>query len=144
MARGRSRSRRNNQIGGSPVGRETNRFARRSLPLQRKSILTQIEDRRAYHPEGETRTPKKITGIPSRVVVNRPRSLRDGRGLSFYDRVTAIPAVPVGLSFQDSTRVILCTRRKMRKEVLHAKGVAGTKGLKPPRFNYWSKISCKE
>lgn len=47
------------------------------------------------------------------------------------------------VAFQDPQRVPVCVRRKQRKAVLHAKGVAGRKGLRPPRRNLTSNYSCR-
>lgn len=137
MARSRSRKR-----SGSYQGREVyNSFARRSLPLDRK--LIEVEDRRQFHPDGALRPSKRLTGVPARVVVKKPVPLKRGTGFSFGDEFTRYAVVPWQLSFEDSRRVVVCARRKVRKEVLHARGVAGARGLRRPRFNENSKISCK-
>ncbi|AXH73631.1 MAG: hypothetical protein [Microviridae sp.] len=38
---------------------------------------------------------------------------------------------------------VVCVRRKMRKEVFHAKSLAGRRGFKKPRYNENSKIFCR-
>lgn len=85
-------------------------------------ILQEIEDRRRYTP-----SPWIIATArePARVVVDRSK----------YSPFIAH-------RFPDPERVLVCARRQIRKEVLHARGVAGGK-VRPPRRNELSKISCK-
>lgn len=100
--------------------------------------LTLFEDRRTFHPAGPYRPAFSVPRISARVVVPRI-SARPGL-------VGAKARTPklYQLSFQVPAKVALCVRRKRRKEVLHAKGVAGSKKrMRAPRRNYWSSISCK-
>ncbi|MEM2002486.1 MAG: hypothetical protein QXT77_07575 [Candidatus Methanomethylicaceae archaeon] len=85
-------------------------------------ILSEIEDRRRYTP-----SPWIVATArePARVVVDRSR----------YSPFIAH-------RFPDPERVLVCARRQIRKEVMHARGVAGGK-VRRPRRNELSKISCK-
>lgn len=85
-------------------------------------ILQQIEDRRRYTP-----SPWIVATArePARVVVDRSR----------YSPFIAH-------RFVKAERVLVCLRRKIRREVMHALGIAGG-DVRPPRRNELSKISCK-
>lgn len=131
------------------TGRETFAFARRSLPLssvfsfdsgRRSSFLSELEDRRTWNPEGEYRPARGYTASRHRLAI-----------VSGVPRAEVRPAarprpffgVPSGVGFENPVRVMVCVRRKQRREVIHAKGVAGKKGLSPPRFSFYSTVSCK-
>lgn len=123
------------------VGRETSRFANQRLP--QRVYLRDIEDRRLFHPEGPARPARTVRGLPAKVRVSDPRPrVQSGLGSSFGDRWSDA-VVPYGLTFKDASRVLVCARREQRRQVLHARGVAGSKNLQRPRFNLDSKISCK-
>lgn len=47
------------------------------------------------------------------------------------------------VSFRVPEAVLICVRRKRRKEVIHALGVAGARGLRKPRRSEFSEISCR-
>jgi len=87
----------------------------RSTPWQ------EYEDRRRYHPEGRYRPPAAF--------------LRSARAL------VAGPAHQIG--FRAPNRVLLCIRRKQRREVLHALKRTGKGARSPRRRNYWSDVSCR-
>lgn len=97
-------------------------------------VLTAIEDRRTFHPLGQVRPARMITGNSHTPVVAkvsrskkfRPPRLYPGPGLRF-----AIPE-----------KTLICLRRKKRKEVLFAKRKTGRRGQRKPRFNWYSRISC--
>lgn len=46
------------------------------------------------------------------------------------------------LSFATPRGVSVCRKRKVRKQVLHAAGVAGGRVSSRRRYNYWSTVSC--
>lgn len=139
MARSSSRSRQNNNPDRF-AGRDPSRIAKPRLP--QRVNLREIEDRRIFHPDAEIRPARTLRGLPARSrVVSDPRPIvQSGLGSSFGERFSA---VPYSLGFQNPSRVSICVRRYTRRQVLHAKGVAGSRGLRPPRFGYYSKISCK-
>lgn len=88
-------------------------------------------DRRLYQPDRAQRPVFSFRGDRSARVVAKqnPR----------FKQPSQTKAV---LAFAEPDALPLCVRRKVRKQVLHAKGVAGRKGLKRPRFNEWSKVQC--
>lgn len=88
------------------------------------------------------------------VVLSPLRLLPSGDSRFFHptERAFRFAAAPVrsatrlvakgsGVQFADPRRVLVCLRRKMRREVLHAKSVAGGRVGKPRR-NVWSDVSC--
>lgn len=79
---------------------------------------------------------RTVFGTPARLVAGRARpSARPRRG-QFAPSLTHV------VGFDQPKTVIRCIRRKQRKEVLHALKVAGRGGLKHPRRNVYSSISC--
>lgn len=94
--------------------------------------LSLIEDRRFYRPEPTPLRP--VFSITSRsaariVAKQNPRYKPDSQTKAI-------------LAFAEPDVLPLCIRRKRRKQVLHAKGIAGSRGLRPPRRNSWSEVSC--
>lgn len=53
-----------------------------------------------------------------------------------------LPRLPVKLKILNPHRVLLCVRRSMRKGVIHALGIAGTR-VNKPRFRQTSQFSCR-
>lgn len=91
----------------------------------RLSSLSLLEDRRSYHPEGRLFT--------KRPFLSQPRSA---------SRLVQRSWIGHNVAFANPEHVAVCVRRKARKQVLHAKGVAGRKGLRRPRRSSASGISC--
>jgi len=116
--------------------------ASRRLPQVKRPALTHkklvspytnylpVDDRRLFHPLGNDRPLKTTSG--GRVAVQaRPRPSENLKN-----------TVPSALGFVNPARVLICVRRNRRKQVLHAKGIAGGTGFKPPKFNWTSNYSC--
>lgn len=100
----------------------TNRFA-----------LSLIEDRRTHYP-GLSPYKRPV----QQLAVGRPARLH------LVDKKYAAPSqTKATVAFQEPHKLPICIRRKERAQVLHAKGVAGSKGLKKPRRNEWSDVSCR-
>lgn len=96
--------------------------------------LIEFEDRRRWHPEMDEFRPAVVVPMSSAGLVvptSRRRQLR------------ARQAVPRGLSFRTPKAVVICVRRKRRKEVMFASGRAGKRGQRKPRRSEWSSISCR-
>lgn len=97
-----------------------------SEPLPIKSIsLTNIEDNRRFTPDSY-RPARSLNQMRAPIKVRL-----DPRKKPTLTQV-----------FADPLRTIVCIRRKMRKEVLHAAGVAGSR-VRRGRYNEKSNISCK-
>lgn len=95
----------------------------------RRSPLPLIEDRRTFHPLGALRSAAATVKSARRIVTRDPVA-------SFFGKQTK-----ARLHFADPSRVVVCVRRKIRKEILHALGKAG-KGHKRPKRGPFSDISC--
>lgn len=111
-------------------------LARGLLPWTSRPVnLSLFQDLRTWHPEGPARPAFAKPRSAARIVVSRGRQ----------DRARRMGESPhPGLSFAAPDKVVLCVRRKRRKQVLFAKKKTG-KGsrAKKRRRNYWSSISCK-
>lgn len=103
---------------------------RRSVP----SSLSLIEDRRFFHPLVDVAPARSFRARP-RLVVHSPNVNRNAVRNKF--------AVPSGIGFDVPRNVVICVRRKSRKEVLHALKFTGRgSGAGKKRRNYWSDVSC--
>ncbi len=135
-------ARKNKRIGRS-VGRVVSYNAKRTLPKRlplrlpflRSIRLRQLEDRRTYYPE-------KVRPAAS---FSKPR-----HRLTVIDRVGETPNKFRGISqtkaivaFKAPQKVLICARRQIRKEVLHAYNKAGKTGQRRPRRNEYSNVSCR-
>lgn len=96
--------------------------------------LSLIEDRREHYPGL-----KPYNRPVSQLAVGKPARLK----LIQNPRHKAPSQTKAIVAFQEPHKLPLCIRRKQRKQVLHAKGVAGSKNLKKPTRNEWSDVSCQ-
>lgn len=96
----------------------------RSVPSLR-SPPRYVSDRRRYN--------------PTRVVSAPYSSRRSATRLRDRSRSLTSPTV---IGFADPRKVEICRRREERRQVLHAKGVAGGR-VRKPRRNKWSGVSCR-
>ncbi len=97
--------------------------------------LRLYEDRRLHHPLGKHRPPGVFYGGPPQLIVKNRFYSKPGRVLASQTKGR--------LSFESPNRVLLCVRRNIRKQVMHATGKAGLVGQKKPHRNENSEISCK-
>lgn len=102
-------------------------LARRRFLLDAAVLGT--EDRRLFHPLG-ARSPAGATWRSARAL-----------GVAGSASSGAPGNIPLGIGFRDSSRVAICVRRRMRREVILAKGKGGG-GHRPPRKGYWSDVWC--
>lgn len=108
------------------------RLAVVSVPRLSPETLRELEDRRLYNPTKTVSPPRSIRRDQARLTLPVRRANKPHRPPAlFHQPAFAIP-----------DRVAICVRRKVRKEVLHAKKVAGKSGLRKPRRNFWSKVQC--
>lgn len=92
-----------------------------------------IEDRRTYSPG----LSPLARGVNMLTVGARPRlTLKQNPRYNQPSQTKAIVA------FAEPDKIPLCIRRKERREVLHAKGVAGGKVRRPGRRTQWSDVKC--
>lgn len=95
------------------------------------STLSLIEDRRTYNPAGPLMRPIGVLHRSSRRQVAKQNPA--------FNQPSYTKAI---VTFSDPKKVPVCVRRGVRKEVLHAKGVAGSKNLRKPRRGPTSTIRC--
>lgn len=88
--------------------------------LIRDRNLSAIEDRRVYHPDGPHRAARSISGRSDHRLIDPWK----------------------GISFDRPDEVVICVRRKTRKEVMHALKHAGKAGQRRPRRNRYSDVEC--
>lgn len=105
--------------------------------------LTQIEDRRLWHPEGEFR-PARMFNSPRHRLVEYGVRVRSARSSGSSVRSTR-RLRPI-VAFADPSNVLVCARREMRRQVMHAFRRTGRGGgpKKRPTFSWYSRISCKK
>lgn len=98
--------------------------------------LSLYEDRRRFHPERAYRPALSFSRKSSSVVKLKPTPVAKRRNKPVY----FMP--PDVLAFTNPLKVLLCVRRKERREVLLAKGLhrKGAGGAK--HRNWWSDIKC--
>lgn len=117
------------------------------------------QDRRLWHPEGAYRPAVSKTESYPRLTESRPgpRSrftspsspftparrierdfidTRTGEILSFGH------LDPFKVSWENPWKMLICLKRKMRREVMHAFGMAGKSGFKKPKFTPMSYVRC--
>lgn len=137
----------------SPLYRSLS-LSRLSLP-SRQSIYQLYQDRRTWHPEGAFRPAvstrhsyPKIVDTPLRIDetdrerwerISQPR-----RKINWKPAVLAkYKMAPGRLAFEDPNAMVICLERKMRKEVLHALGIAGSSHkAKIHNWNAYSHVRC--
>lgn len=116
--------------------RNVPRIAPRFLSPRPRLVLRPLRiatgDRRFFHPDPPLHRP--LHAVVRSALQLVPRVSR---------RVSRSSMVPLGVRFKVPESVSLCDRRRRRREVLHAKGVAGRRGLRGPRRNVWSSVSCE-
>lgn len=106
------------------------------------TTLTDVEDRRRFHPKGRFRPPASISTRASarlfdavrRPTITRPNKLSSKKAI----KVTHSPR----LRFLNPKHLAICIRRKIRREVIHALRHNGGGGSRKRRFNEYSKIHC--
>lgn len=141
----RSKSNKNQNQNNSYGGRETNSFSRRSLPL--RVNLKTIEDRRLFNPE-PSRAPQTFgrRDLALRLAGFRLVSLKRAEGKRLNTKLGLYEPLPYRLEFSRPEDVIMCARRKIRSEVMHAIGLAGLKRIfrksGAGSHSQWSKVSC--
>lgn len=131
MAKSKSRS-------GSSVRRDITTIANVQLPLFPSlplSNLNQVEDRRFYTP----------SPLILRTVTGQQHTLALPRKYQYSMKRSLASTLPSQVGFNVPQNVVICVRRKRRKEVLHALGKTGF-GKAPQKrpFRSWtSSLSCK-
>lgn len=109
--------------------------------------FTPIEDRRTWHPEGSWRPARSFNQSRHRLVVGTVGPQRNVNGSASRRLSTrfSFQSPPAAVAFGRPDSVLVCVRRKMRREVMHAlqKTGRGRGRQKRPRRNWTSGISCR-
>lgn len=105
--------------------------------------LTEIEDNRMFNPEAAfTRPPLNIYGRPSRYTVSAPVVRVSTRAPYVFKRPFGLNSVPVGLRFRAPLEVLVCIRRKQRREIMFAMRLRKKGAGSGRRRNRFSEVSC--
>lgn len=99
--------------------------------------LRLYEDRRQFHPEAAFRPARSfISPFHRLVAVDRNRDQ--------FARLRSFPSqTKAAIAFDTPKFVLVCVRRNIRREVMHAYGISGSRGQRRPRFNWTSRVSCR-
>lgn len=107
--------------------------------------LSLIEDRRTYHPDGESRPILSTNSTPIHTleVSNAPSPNRSRKNQTAITiQKGSLPARVVFGTDGRNGKAVVCARRGERREVLFAKGKGGSKKRRTVRRNSLSKIGC--
>lgn len=127
---------------GSRRGRVSIRNTRSPLPLNFNSSyfptswtlqpLQSFEDRRAWHPLGQAAPARSFSQTRHRLTIPAKSRFFPGPRLSNV------------VGFVNPQRILICVRRRIRREVIHALRFAGRGRGKqrPPRRSEYSSIHC--
>lgn len=126
------------------------------LPLA-KSSLNLYQDRRLWAP---AQKPVSVVESYPLMAEIQPKAHTDKDWEKYWNRPAYKPRVPSGgidwrprvlnqfaiapwrYGFANPSKVIICLKRKIRKEIMHALGLSGKTGQKRPVFNEYSHIRC--
>lgn len=104
-----------------------------------RPIVLHTQDRRFWHPDNVSRP-----GATFRKAANL--SLVPGRKFKYGPSPKSYTPGAERLSdrvgFEDPSRVAICVRRNVRKEVIHALGKAGKGKTRRPKQTEYSKVRC--
>lgn len=113
---------------------------REASTLRLRSLLSEISDRRTFHPLGAFRPALSYAGLRHRLVLSPSKmahkALPRARSFPIHGR-------PAQIAFQNPSRTLICVRRKQRREVLHAlKRTGSGGGFQRPRRSWYSSVRC--
>lgn len=109
------------------------------------SLLSEFEDRREWHPEGFARPARLFSRPRHRLsLVDQPRRSRTPLNRDPFSHLRSFNSqTKARIAFREPDRVLVCVRRNIRKEVLHAFRKTGRVGQRRPRRSFYSSISCR-
>lgn len=135
MARRNKRTRDNNSISSRRLRFDSYSLESLVNPMEDfdRGEISSIHDRRRYDfdagPESVTR------GARALVPASRARQ-PESRRIAFYE------APPAAIAYERPEEISVCSRRKTRREVMHARRHTGSSGQRKPRWTAESHISC--
>lgn len=104
--------------------------------------LRPYEDRRQWHPEGANRPARSFTQTRHRLVPRKSSLyLKAGFQNPVYTQ-KLFDTIPIGIGFRTPGKVIICVRRKERREVMFATKKAGKGGQRTRHLNEYSGVKC--
>ena len=130
---------------------ESRLTASQPIPPPRLAVpvrnLKDIEDRRNWAPaEPDRRVPARaISGRPARLVHQKiaPRVIRGPGGKPLHARRGVFARVDTALPrFAEARRTVICFKRKVQREVLHALKRTKSGGGARKKRNEWSDVQC--
>lgn len=119
----------------------------------RSSPLSLYEDRRLWHPLGANAWPRSITSSDPRIVEFPTPRPDIWRKIGTYPK-PGLPwkkmaresqkyaPVTTKLTWEDPYKMIICLKRKARREIMNALGMAGKTGFKKPKYTQFSYVKC--
>lgn len=102
-------------------------------PAYKFPVLTRYQDFRKFFPRRIDNVSRNIDTTRSRIALASVRTFSPHKYKPVRSSV---------FSFSSPSRVIICIRRKIRKEVLHALKKSGKSGQRNPRRTAYSNIRC--
>lgn len=88
-------------------------------------------DRRTFHPDGRFRPAPTLVRAARRLVVARPQKPR-----------LSVSQLNHRIGFAIPKKVLICVRRKERREVIFARRGHGKGARSPKTRNIWSNVKC--
>lgn len=130
----------------TPVSGQTPSPAPLARVIRQKSVL---EDRRNWAPrlkaEPQRVQARDTLGRPARIVHGRvsPRVVRGPGGKPLQSKKHPVSFLSNARAlFAEPRKAIICAKRKIRREVLHALHRTGKGSRSPKRRNEWSNVQC--
>lgn len=118
----------------------------REIKNFKKESWRDYEDRRRFHPLQASAPALSINQRRSLLtLVQRPAARNPSQLNSGYSPVpqNIFKQTKAAITFARPRRVLICLRRAVRRQIMHAFGHAGKGGQKSPIKNWSSAISCK-
>lgn len=110
------------------------------LPL----VPVEIEDRRLFHPLDEFAPARDLTGQDAEVRIKKGVVRRGPKGMPLRAPRSLSGDLEKNLGFRMPHTVLICARRRIRREVLFAiKKTRKGSGARRHRRNYFTDIHCR-
>lgn len=116
------------------------------------NLFTLYENRRTWHPEGAYRPSRSLVQNYPRITETPPTRTQASYIPVWKGDDYVVPHTgeillfkhmnPFKITWEHPLKMIVCLRRKMRKEMMHALGIAGKTGFKPKHLTPNSYVKC--